>query len=167
MPSRKYITDPSVLLAQGRLIVSSTDDAEYQHRVEMVNLVLGGLTPSFLSKFISESKETVTRWVKTADEKGFEALKVRKSSGRPPKLNEEQLQMIKTVLVESEPQKYGYMEWNGISLSDYINKKFSVKISIRQCQRLFHRLGFSLIRPQTFPSMGENNKEEREEFKKT
>ena len=46
MPARKYKTDPSQLLAEGRQIVDSTKDEKYRHKVEMVNLVLGRLTPS-------------------------------------------------------------------------------------------------------------------------
>jgi hypothetical protein len=45
MPVRKYVSDPKKLLSEGKLIVNSTDDAKFQHRVEMVNLVLAGLTP--------------------------------------------------------------------------------------------------------------------------
>jgi len=74
MLRRKYKTDPGVLLAQGQEIVATTKDARFQHKVEMVNLVLGGIPPSELSRYCAESKNTITLWVKTADEKGFGAL---------------------------------------------------------------------------------------------
>ena len=77
MPARVYKTDKEQLLAEGKLIVSATDDAKFQHKVEMVNLVLGGITPSMLSKYVRESKNTITLWVKTADEQGFDALRVK------------------------------------------------------------------------------------------
>ena len=69
MPARVYKTDKEQLLAEGKLIVSATDDAKFQHKVEMVNLVLGGITPSMLSKYVRESKNTITLWVKTATNK--------------------------------------------------------------------------------------------------
>lgn len=56
MPNRQYKTDPKQLLAEGQIIVNTTDDTKFQHRVEIVNLVLGGLTPSFLSNYCAESK---------------------------------------------------------------------------------------------------------------
>ena len=56
MNARKYVTDPQVLLEQGRAIVKANNDAIYQHRVEMVNLVLSGITPSALSELVGESK---------------------------------------------------------------------------------------------------------------
>jgi hypothetical protein len=58
-PVRKYVSDPKKLLSEGQLIVNSTDDAKFQHRVEMVNLVLAGLTPSFLSEHTADSKKTL------------------------------------------------------------------------------------------------------------
>ena len=63
-------------------------------------------------------------------------------------------------------KKYGFNVWDGPSLSAYIVKTYSVKLCVRQCQRIFHKLGFSLVRPQTFPNKGEKNEEERNEYKK-
>ena len=39
MPTRKYKTDKNQLLAESQMIVSSTNDTKYEHRVEIVNLV--------------------------------------------------------------------------------------------------------------------------------
>ena len=167
MPVRKYKTDPVQLLAEGQKIVHSTTDTKYRHKVEMVNLVLGGFSPAYLSSYCGNSKRTITLWVKIADEQGLEALKTRKPTGRPPKLTSEQMMEIRTVLEEDEPKKYGYNVWDGPSLSAYIEKVYTVKLCVRQCQNLFHSLGFSLVRPQTFPSKGEQNELERAEYKKT
>ena len=167
MPARVYKTDKEQLLAEGKLIVNSTDDSKFQHKVEMVNLVVGGMTPSELSKYVYESKNTITSWVKTVDEKGFNALCGKKRTGRPPKLSAENIASIKAVLEEDNPQKYGYNVWDGPTLSAYIKKEYRVSLCVRQCQRMFHRLGFSLVRPQTFPSKTrEELVEEREAFKK-
>ena len=133
----------------------------------MVNLVLSGLTPSYLSTYCGNSKSTITRWVKIADEQGFEALKVKKQTGRKPKLTGDQKEQIRAILEEDDPKKYGHNVWDGPSLSAYIEKTYTVKLSVRQCQRLFHSLGFSLVRPQTFPSKGEQNEQERTEYIKT
>ncbi len=167
MPARKYKTDPAQLLAKGQGIVNSTKDRKYQHRVEMVNLVLSGLTPSYLSTYCGNSKSTITQWVKIADEQGFEALQTKKHPGRTPKLTEDQLAEIQGVLEEDDPKKYGYQVWDGPTLSAYIKREYSVSLGVRQCQRLFHRLGFSLVRPQPFPGKDEPNESARCAYKKT
>ncbi|MDR1049905.1 MAG: winged helix-turn-helix domain-containing protein [Deltaproteobacteria bacterium] len=163
---RKYVTDPRKLLSEGQLIVNSTDDAKFQHKVEMVNLVLAGLTPSFLSGHTADSKNAVTLWVKKADEQGFDSLRAKKQPGRPAKLSANELEEIKTLLTMDSPKESGCNVWDGISLSNYIFKTYSVKLGVRQCQRLLRNLGFSLVRPQTFPCKGSGDSSEREEFKK-
>ena len=68
--------------------------------------------------------------------------------------------------MNSESQDYGYNVWDGPSLSDFISKTFNVVLGVRACQLLMHRLGFNLIRPQTYPSLENPQEEAREDFKK-
>jgi transposase len=166
MPTRKYKTDSAKLLAEGQIIVNSTDDGKFQHKVEMVNPVLAGLTPSFISEYTADSKNAITLWVKKADEQGFESLKTRKQTGRPSKLTAAQLGEIKTLLAKDDPKESGYNVWDGPGLSDHISKTYSADLCVRQCQRLMHNLGFALVRPQTFPSKGGEDDPTRNEFKK-
>ena len=89
------------------------------------------------------SKVTVTDWVKTADEQGFDALRSERRSDRPPKLSTERCAAIDSA-IQSDPKSFGFKVWDGPSLSSYINSAFGVRISVRQCQRLFHDLGFPI-----------------------
>jgi transposase len=136
---RKYINDPKKLLSEGRLIVNANLDTKYQHKVEMVNLVLAGLTPAFISEHIADSKYSVELWVKKADRQGFDSLKYNKQIGRPAKLGPNEREEIKALVTRARPKDSGYNEWDGISLSDYISKKYSVDLSVRQCQRLLRQ----------------------------
>ena len=86
------------------------------------------------------------------DEEGFEVLKGKGKTGRSSKLSKEQKEEIKIVLIKS-PQESGYYKCDGISLSDYIKNQYDIDICVRQCQRLFHEIGFSRIRPQTYPPL--------------
>ena len=99
------------------------------------------------------------------DEGGFEALRPKKQPGRPHKLTKEQKEEIKDAIL-SEPSIHGYNVWDGPSLSDFIFRKYEVKLGVRQCQRLFHQLGFSQIRPQAFPAKDREEDPNRGEFKK-
>jgi transposase len=108
----------------------------------------------------------VTLWVKKADEQGFDSLRAKKQPGRPAKLSANELEEIKTLLTMDSPKESGYNVWDGISLSNYISKTYSVELGVRQCQRLLHSLGFSLARPRTFPRKGNEDSSERDEFKK-
>lgn len=121
---------------------------------------------SLLKKIKGDSKHTITLWVKIADEQGFEALKAKKPTGRPPKLTKEKKAEIQAILAEDDPKKYGQNVWDGSSLSAYIKKIYAVKLSVCQCKRRFHSLGLSPVRPQIFPGKGEENEQERTEYTK-
>ena len=165
MNVRTYKSDKQKLIDEGKRIVASTDDAKYLRKVTIVNLMLNGATASSLSECCGETSRTLSNWIKTVDELGFEALRTKKQSGRPRRLSIEQKEEIKDALL-SDPVLSGYNIWDGPSLSDFISKKYSVGLGVRQCQRLLHELGFSLIRPQAFPSKDHEEDPRREEFKK-
>ena len=165
MNNRKYHTDPRKLLEQGKAIMLSSDESKYHFKVFAVNMVLSGTSASDVGRSAGVSKVTVTNWVKTVDEQGFESLRVKKQPGRPSKLSTEQLQEIDAAL-SKEASVFGYKVWDGPTLSGFILDKYGVTLSVRQCQRLFHQLGYSLIRPRSFPSKGYEDTEARKAFKK-
>lgn len=165
MNARKYNTDPALLLEQGKAIMSSNDESRYLFRVFAVNMVLSGTPASQVGASAGFTKAAVTGWVKTVDEQGFEALRPQQRPGRPAKLTEDQLKEIDTV-IQTDPKEHGFKVWDGPALSSYIKSQYGVDIGIRQCQRLFHSLGYSRIRPQPYPSKGYEDTAEREDFKK-
>ena len=165
MNNRKYHTDPGELLEIGKAIMSSSDESKFHFKVFAVNMVLSGTSASDVGRSAGVSKVTVTNWVKTVDEQGFDALRARKQTGRPSKLSPEQLQEIDAALSQ-DASEFGYKVWDGPTLSTFILDKYGVTLSVRQCQRLFHELGYSLIRPQSFPSKGYEDTEARKAFKK-
>ena len=164
MNNRKYKTDPEILLEQGKEIMSSSDEAKYHFRVFAVNMVLSGTPASQVGGYAGYTKAAVTGWVKTADEVGFEALHTKSRPGCPKKLTDEQYDKIDAAL-QKDPKEYGYKVWDGPSLSNFIKKQFDVDLCVRQCQRLLNALGYSRIRPQTYPSKGYEDTEEREDYK--
>jgi transposase len=165
MNSRKYKTDPALLLQTGKEIMATSDGSRFYFRVFAVNMVLSGSLASHVAQMANVSRATVTAWVRAVDQYGFDALKPKPLPGRPRKLSEEQRASIDAAL-QSDPKDYGFKVWDGPSLSAYIKAQFGVTVSVRQCQRLFHELGYSHIRPQPYPSKGCENSAEREEFKK-
>ena len=165
MNLRKYSTDPKVLLEQGKAIMSSSDETKYLFRVFAVNMVLSGTPASQVGASAGYSKAAVTGWVKTVDERGFEALRAQQRPGRPSKLSEQQLKEIDAVL-QTDPKDHDLKVWDGPSLSSYIKSHYNVDIGVRQCQRLFRNLGYSHIRPQPNPSKGHEDTEARTTFKK-
>jgi len=129
-------------------------------------MVLSGTPASKVGASAGFTKAAVTGWVKTVDEQGFEALMPKRKSGRPPKLTAAQKEKIDEIL-QTDPEVSGFKVWDGPTLSTYIKESFGIELGVRQCQRLFKELGYSQIRPQTFPSKDQDDSQAREEFKKT
>lgn len=164
MPKRVYKSDVSKLLEEGKKLIESQPNGKFIHRVEIVNLVLSGLSVAAISPYVRESVNTITSWVKKVDELGFSSLIPGKHSGRPSRLTQAQIDEIRDCL-QKDPSEYGRRVWDGPSLSSFLKEKYQIDLGVRQCQRLFHELGFSLQRPQVFPNQ-EPNSQERQEFKK-
>lgn len=166
MNNRKFKSDKAELIAEGRRIVSlPSDDAKFLHKVAIVNLMLSGADIRTLANACGKTTRTLSSWIKTVDEQGFESLRTIKRTGRPCRLSKAVKEEIKNA-VDSSPEDFGYNVWDGPTLSNYIESKYGICYGVRQSQRLLHTLGFSLIRPQTFPSKGTETSPEREEFKK-
>ena len=165
MKVRKFINDPKKLLEEGKVIVSESADNKFVHRVSMVNLILNGLAPKSLAPYCGDSERTLQSWVKSVDENGWDSLIAVKQTGRPSKLTNEQIEELK-VVIKDGPQKAGYLVWDGPSLSDYIKKQYGIDYGVRASQMLMHKMGFAMIRPQTYPSLENPNEEARENFKK-
>ncbi len=166
MKVRRFIHSPEELLKQGQEIVKQTADPKFIHRVSMVNLILGGMRTKDLSQYCGDSVRTINAWVKKVDETGWDSLMTVKQKGRPATLSDTQMEEIKQA-VSDNPENYGYHVWDGPALSDYIKATYNIEYGTRACQKLFHRLGFSLIRPQTYPALEAPDHEVRNEFKKT
>lgn len=164
MVKRVYKSDVAKLLEEGKQLIKSQPNGKFIHKVGIVNLVLSGIPVSTISKYVSESVNTITLWVKKVDEHGFNSLIPGKHSGRPPKLTKVQLEELKQCL-QKDPGEYNYRVWDGPALSAFVKQKYQIDMSVRQCQRLFHNLGFSLQRPQIFPNQNSDSPE-RKEFKK-
>lgn len=167
MKVRKYKNDPLELDRKLKGILKENTDIELGYKLSFISMVLNGALPKDVAEYCVHDERAIQKWVKIADEQGFDALKRKKKEGRPPLLNPEQKAEIKAVLEDPNSlEEYGYCVWDGKTLSEFIKKWYDVDISVRNCQYLFHELGQSLKTPQTFPAHPENPKV-REDFKKT
>ncbi len=69
--------------------------------------------------------------------------------------------------LRSFPRELGYTQnlWDGKLLSHHLKEKFNIELKIRQCQNLFHQLGFRRRKPR--PVIAKADPEAQEAYKKT
>jgi len=68
--------------------------------------------------------------------------------------------------IQQSPRELGYDQnlWDGLLLSCHLKEHYAVSLGMRQCQRLFHKMGFTLQRPRCQPH--EADSLQQEAFKK-
>lgn len=163
---RITIPDAEIFIAAIQDELSRTKEGRYFHRLAVILHVLRGASAYEASRAFGFSSRTIEYWVNRLVSNGLNGLWDGKHPGRPSRLSALQKQKLRKELRRS-PRDMGYDQnmWDGVLLSHHLEKDYSISLSVRQCQRLFHQMGFSLQRPRRQAS--EADPALREAFKKT
>lgn len=163
---RLDISDSDVMEIALQNEILRSEDARYDHRLHGVLLVCRGFSSYEVAKMFGQNPTTIQRWVRSFQERGFSGLEDCEKTGRPNRLTPQQLKSINSALRKS-PRDFGYSQnmWDGKLLSHHVEELHKVALGVRQCQRLFHRLGFRLRKPR--PLIARADPARQEAFKKT
>lgn len=123
--------------------------------------MLGGFLAKELVLYCGESERTLQSWLKKVDEQGWETLISKKQTGRPSRLSNKQIKKVR-IAVQADSVQLGYNVWDGSTLSAFIKSKYDIEYGVRASQNLLHRMGFSIIRSQVYPSLEQPDNEARE-----
>jgi len=163
---RISIPDAETFVAAIQDEISRTREGRYFHRLDIILYVLQGASPYEAARLFGHSPRTIEYWVHRLVSKGLIGLWEGERTGRPSRLSTTDLQRLRDEIQRS-PRESGYDQniWDGVLLSHHLAKEYSISLSVRQCQRLFHTLGLSLQRPRR--QAAEANSELQDAFKKT
>jgi transposase len=163
---RITVPDAETFIAAIQDELSRTREGRYFHRLAVVLHVLRGASTYEASRAFGFSSRTIEYWVNRLASNGLHWLWDGKHPGRPSRLSASQMQGLRKELRRS-PRDVGYDQnlWDGVLLSHHLEKNYAISLSVRQCQRLFHQMGFSLQRPRRQASEADPLKQES--FKKT
>lgn len=104
-------------------------------------LVAEGRSGAEVARWFGVDAHTVTRWVQAYARQGLVALRERTSGGRPTALSDVQLRQLAALLANGQAgAATDSARWTGKRLQDHIDRHYGVILSVRQCQRLLHRL---------------------------
>jgi transposase len=145
--------------------IRRSEESRYDHRLHGVLLVAQGLTCPQVAAMLGDASRTVEYWVRSFEEQGLAGLQEGARSGRPKRLSERQLQGVDKVLRKTPRELgMGVNVWDGKTLSAWIERQYGIRLGVRQCQRLFRRLGFRLRKPR--PALAQANPELQRVHKK-
>ena len=143
------IQDADIMRMAVQNEIQRSEESRYDHRLHGVLLVANGFNCCEVAEMLGHSSRTVQYWVQRFEESGFAGLEERERTGRPTRLDEEKLKKIGADLRKS-PLEFGYMQnlWDGKLLSHHLAVHYNVQVGVRQCQRIFNRLGFRRRKPR-------------------
>lgn len=160
------IPDAEIFKAAIQEEISRTPEGRYFHRLHAVLQVLSGASSHDTARLYGDSPRAVAYWVQRLTSSGLSGLLDGNHTGRPSRLSPAMLAILRKDISRS-PRELGYNQnlWEGLLLSHHLAQNYSISLGIRQCQRLFHQLGFSLQRPRR--KAIEADARRQEAFKKT
>src|SRR5574337_413880 len=160
------IEDAEIMKIALQQEIVRSDESRYDHRLHGVLLVSQGFSCYEVGSMLGHAPKTIETWINQFNARGFAGLQEDLKSGRPSSLNETMISGINSDL-KNNPRNFGYSQnlWDGKLLSHHIEKVYNVKLGVRQCQRLFNKLGFRLRKPR--PVIAKADEETQVEFKKT
>jgi transposase len=148
------------------------DEKFYQGvRLYAVLQIADGKKARDLAPIYNTSFKSITNWVHRFNEGGIDALKDLPHSGRPPRLNDGQIDQLKRIILEHSPEQYGFNSgtWSGPIVIALVGNLFGVVYKKAQIYNLLHKMGLTHQKGKAhYPETdSEENKEKREALKKT
>jgi len=146
--------------------ISRSDEARYDHRLHGVLMVNQGMSCPEVARWLDEHPTTIERWVHHFNASGLDGLREGEHSGRRTRLTDAQWEDLEDAL-RLPPRKLGYNQnlWDGKLLSHHLMQAYEVQLGVRQCQRIFGKMGFRLRKPR--PEIAEGDPKLQAAYKKT
>jgi transposase len=153
---RLQIEDEEIMRIAIQQEIRRSEESRYDHRLHGVLLVSQGLDCCTVGDYLGEHPVTVERWVNGFNRSGFAALREGERSGRPTRLSEADWAAVGRDL-RKLPRKLGYGQnlWDGKLLAHHLSVRYDVQLGVRQCQRMFRRLGFRRRKPRPLIAKGD------------
>jgi len=148
---RKYgeiLSHHKQTLEQALMECQKGSDLRNWKRVKGLLLYSQSVDVHQIMTFLDVGKRTFYDWVNRFLDFGIDGVYESQRSGRPPKLNAEQLEILCDI-VDSGPVAYGLETgiWTAPTIQSVIEREFGVRYNPSHVRRILHRLGFSVQRP--------------------
>jgi transposase len=118
-------------------------------RIRVVKRVQDGESPEVLAKVLDLDRSTVYGWLARYRQGGWNGLKAKPLSGRPPKLDGKKMQWVYDTVTRKNPLqlKFAFALWTREMVAKLIKDKFGIKLSAVSVGRLLAQLGITCQKP--------------------
>jgi len=145
------------------ILYKNEKDPKVKERLLMIIHTKEGRTTREVSKIVKKSYVMISHWINRFNREGPDGLKDRPRSGKPSKLEKEEFMELQEDIKKS-PKELGYKQqfWTTRLLRMHILRKYTTSYTERHAQRLFHKFGYSLIKPR--PRHIKRDPDKKEDF---
>ena len=144
-------------------------DARVKERVQIILFLKEKESYREISSRLRITIGLITYWKKRFERNGIEGLKDKKGRGRKSDLDKNQLKEISSAIDKGIQMKDGYKRgYKTKDVREFIQDKFRINYTIRNCFKILRRLGYNLKVPRPRnKSRNQNSVDEfKEQFKK-
>lgn len=126
-----------------------TREQQAERRAEAVRLLEAGeMKQVEIARHLGVTEAAVSKWKRRLDEAGAQALRLRKATGRPPKLNEATKQeLVKKLEAGAVAAGFPTEQWTQARVKKVIECEFGVRYHQNYISRLLDDLGWSVQKP--------------------
>lgn len=145
---------------------SRSPEARYDHRLHGLLLVCHGFSAREVAQAFGDASRTGAYWVQRFKVPGLAGSQEGERNGRPATLSATGLTRPgRDLRCASGTFGYGQTLWDGPLLRHHLRAAYAVALGVRQCHRLFHRLGFRRRKPR--PPIAQPDPVTQAEYKRT
>jgi transposase len=128
-------------------------DWQTERRLRAVELYQKGWQQKLIAQALGVTKGAVSQWIKRVKEVPQEqlrqALLVKKSPGRPPKVTAEHRKQL-VDLVEKGPEAFGFVGavWTAKRVQAVLRQQLDLRVGVSTIKNVLHQEGFSVQKPE-------------------
>ena len=149
-----------------RELAGRTRDGAVVRRLLGIALILEGHPREEAARFSGMDRQTLRDWAHRYNADGVVGLSSRCSLGRPPALNEAQMEELRSMVLEGpDPERNKVVRWRCVDLRAEIATRWSVTLTEGTVGKLLRRLRMTRLQPR--PYHPKKDAAAQDSFKKT
>jgi transposase len=149
-----------------RELAARTQDGAVVRRLLGIALILEGHPREEAARLSGMDRQILRDWVHRYNMDGVAGLRSRWGAGRPPALNEMQMEELRSLVLEGpDLARNGVVRWRCADLRAEIATRWSVTLTAGTVGKLLHRLRMTRLQPR--PYHPKKDTAAQETFKKT